>query len=170
VGTLAWWISDTSSLRIASHKFNPSQLRESLYDPRVWTNTMPFNDLLRHRMQPLANAVTAQRFTLYALASTIAVMAVIANACRNYSNFYSIAVYLGRSGRSVLVRPRLYLQKACLTPIFQFLANFCVVLALVSGKVLQKIFFGQLQSREVEVCSLDISRDITVITLPIAVV
>ncbi|KAF9652997.1 hypothetical protein BDM02DRAFT_3258206 [Thelephora ganbajun] len=94
---------------------------------------MPFNDLLRQRVQPLANVVTAQRFTLYALASTIAVVAVIANACRNYSNFYSIAVYLGRSGRSVL-----------------FLANFCVVLALVSGKVLQKIFFGQLQPREVE--------------------
>ena len=71
---------------------------------------MPFNGLLRRRMQPLANVVTAQRFSLYALASTIAVVAVIANACRNYSNFYSIAVYLGRSGRSVLVRLRLDLR------------------------------------------------------------
>lgn len=71
---------------------------------------MPFNDLLRQRMQPLANVVTTQRFTLYALASTIAVVAVIANACRNYSNFYSIAVYLGRSGRSVLVSSSLYGQ------------------------------------------------------------
>ena len=69
---------------------------------------MPFNDLLRQRMQPLANVVTAQRFTLYALASTIAVVGVIANACRNYSNFYSVAVYLGRSGRSVLVRSPFY--------------------------------------------------------------
>ena len=112
---------------------------------------MPFNDLLRQRVQPLANVVTAQRFTLYALASTIAVAAVIANACRNYSNFYSIAVYLGRSGRSVMVRPRLRRQRLNLTSIVQFLANFCVVLALVSGKVLQKIFFGQLQPREVEV-------------------
>ena len=30
------------------------------------------------------------------------------------------------------------------------------MLALASGKVLQKIFFGQLQPREVEVCFLDI--------------
>lgn len=112
---------------------------------------MPFNDLLRQRVQPLANVVTAQRFTLYALASTIAVVAVIVNACRNYSNFYSVAVYLGRSGRSVLVRSCLCRQHPCLTSIVQFLANFCVVLALVSGKVLQKIFFGQLQPREVEV-------------------
>lgn len=131
---------------------------------------MPFNDLLRQRMQPLANVVTAQRFTLYALASTIAVVAVIANACRNYSNFYSIAVYLGRSGRSVLVRPRLCLRWPCLTSIVQFLANFCVVLALVSGKVLQKIFFGQLQPREVEVCSSTISGGITVKILPAAAV
>ena len=112
---------------------------------------MPFNDLLRQRVQPLANVVTAQRFTLYAFASTIAVVAVIVNACRNYSNFYSVAVYLGRSGRSVLVRSCLCQQQPCLTSAVQFLANFCVVLALVSGKVLQKIFFGQLQPREVEV-------------------
>jgi len=107
VCTVNW--SDTSSLRLASHKFSLTlnNTGESLYDPRGRAVTMPFNDLLRQRMQPLANVVTAQRFTLYALASTIAVVAVIANACRNYSNFYSIAVYLGRSGRSVLVRPRL---------------------------------------------------------------
>ena len=78
---------------------------------------MPFNDLLRQHMQPFANVVTAQRFTLYALASTIAVVAVIANACRNYSNFYSIAVYLGRSGRSVLVSPSLYRPQPRLTSI-----------------------------------------------------
>ena len=131
---------------------------------------MPFNDLLRQRMQPLANVVTAQRFTLYALASSIAVVAVIANACRNYSNFYSIAVYLGRSGRSVLVSPRLYRQQPALTSITQFLANFCVVLALASGKVLQKIFFGQLQPREVEVRSLDTPGGIAVEIFPTAAI
>jgi hypothetical protein len=57
-----------------------------------------------------------------------------------------------------------------LTSIIQFLANFCVVLALASGKVLQKIFFGQLQPREVEVWSLEISGGVTVNTLPTAVV
>lgn len=107
--TVNW--GDTSSLHLASHKFSLTlnNTGEPLYDPRGRADTMPFNDLLRQRMQPLANVVTAQRFTLYALASTVAVVAVIANACRNYSNFYSIAVYLGRSGRSVLVRPRLNL-------------------------------------------------------------
>ena len=54
--------------------------------------------------------------------------------------------------------------------IFQFLANFCVVLALASGKVLQKIFFGQLQPREVEVYLLDISTGITVKTFLTAAV
>ena len=102
---IVYW-SDTSSLYSTSHKFcvTPNNSGESLHDPRGQADTMPFNDLIRQRMQPLANVVTAQRFSLYALASTIAVVAVIANACRNYSNFYSIAVYLGRSGRSVLVR------------------------------------------------------------------
>lgn len=65
-------------------------------------------DVLRQRLriqpQAFAQAVTSQRFFLYAALSTLAVVAVIANACRNYSNFYSVAIYLGKSGRSVVVR------------------------------------------------------------------
>ena len=45
-----------------------------------------------------------------------------------------------------------------------------MVLALVSGKVLQKIFFGQLQPREVEVRFLSIPGGIAAKTIPIAVV
>ena len=45
-----------------------------------------------------------------------------------------------------------------------------MVLALASGKVLQKIFFGQLQPREVEVCFSDISEGIVAKLLPIETV
>lgn len=60
-------------------------------------------DIIRQRIQPVAQAVTAQRFVVYALLSTLAVVGVIANACRTYSNFYSVAIYLSKSGRSVVV-------------------------------------------------------------------
>ncbi|CAL1708229.1 unnamed protein product [Somion occarium] len=60
-------------------------------------------------------------------------LGAILNACRNQSNFYSVTVYLSRSGRSLLI-----------------LANFGFLFALACGKILQKIFFGPLQPREVE--------------------
>ncbi|GJE95928.1 E3 ubiquitin-protein ligase hrd1 [Phanerochaete sordida] len=91
------------------------------------------NDLVRQRMQPFTSAFTANRIFLYAVFSTVATVATIANACRTYSNFYSVSVYLSRSGRSLLV-----------------LANFGFLLALLSGRILQRIFFGPLQPREVE--------------------
>ena len=62
------------------------------------------NDLVRQRMQPFTSAFTANRIFLYAVFSTVATVATIANACRTYSNFYSVSVYLSRSGRSLLVR------------------------------------------------------------------
>ncbi|EKM54086.1 uncharacterized protein PHACADRAFT_257690 [Phanerochaete carnosa HHB-10118-sp] len=94
---------------------------------------MPLNDLVRQRMQPLTSAFTANRIFLYAVFSICATVATIGNACRTYSSFYSMSVYLSRSGRSLLV-----------------LANFGFLLALLSGRVLQRIFFGPLQPREVE--------------------
>ncbi|KAK7685353.1 hypothetical protein QCA50_011717 [Cerrena zonata] len=51
----------------------------------------------------------------------------------NQSNFYAVAIYLSRSGRSLLI-----------------LANFGFLFSLLCGKILQKIFFGPLQAREVE--------------------
>ncbi|KIP08260.1 hypothetical protein PHLGIDRAFT_41285, partial [Phlebiopsis gigantea 11061_1 CR5-6] len=94
---------------------------------------MPLNDLVRQRMQPLTSAFTANRIFLYGVFSTFATAATIANAARAYNNFYSVSVYLSRSGRSLLV-----------------LANFGFLVALLSGRVLQRIFFGPLQAREVE--------------------
>lgn len=64
---------------------------------------MPFNDFIRQRMQPLTSAFTANRIFLYAVFSTFATLATIGNACRIHSNFYSVSVYLSRSGRSLLV-------------------------------------------------------------------
>ena len=40
---------------------------------------------------------------LYGALSTLAVSLVILNAFKSYSNFYSVAVYLSRSNRSVMV-------------------------------------------------------------------
>ncbi|CDO76688.1 hypothetical protein BN946_scf184677.g8 [Trametes cinnabarina] len=84
-------------------------------------------------MQPLTAAVTSNRIFLYSVFSTFAVAATIANACRAQSNFYSVAIYLSKSSRSVLV-----------------LANFGFLCALLSGRIFQRIFFGTLQPREVE--------------------
>lgn len=66
---------------------------------------MPPLDLpLRHRTNVLFRSLLSHRIQLYSVASVVAVSAVILNALRNYSNFYSVAIYLSRSGRSVLVR------------------------------------------------------------------
>ena len=64
---------------------------------------MPWNDVLRRRMQPLTAAMTSNRIIVYAIFSTGAMMGAILNACRNQSNFYAVTVYLSRSGRSLLV-------------------------------------------------------------------
>ncbi|KAI0093330.1 hypothetical protein BDY19DRAFT_923299 [Irpex rosettiformis] len=94
---------------------------------------MPFDGFMRRGLHPISSALTSNRILWYSLFSTLATTAAIANACRNYSNFYSVAVYLSRSGRSLLV-----------------LANFGFIVALTSGRILQRIFFGPLQAREVE--------------------
>lgn len=65
---------------------------------------MPLNDAIRQRARPLTGALTSNRIMLYAVFSTGAMLAAIANACRNQSNFYAVTVYLSRSGRSLLVR------------------------------------------------------------------
>ncbi|KAI0779227.1 hypothetical protein C8Q74DRAFT_1446840 [Fomes fomentarius] len=94
---------------------------------------MPFQDALRQRVQPLTAVMTSNRIFLYGVFSTFALAATIANACRAHSNFYSVAIYLSKSSRSVLV-----------------LANFGFLSSLLFGRILQKLFFGPLQPREVE--------------------
>ncbi|EJF60481.1 hypothetical protein BD309DRAFT_971787 [Dichomitus squalens] len=94
---------------------------------------MPIHDVLRQRVQPLTAALTSNRIFLYCIFSVFAVAATIANACRAHSNFYSVSIYLSKSSRSVLV-----------------LANFGIICSLLFGRVLQKLFFGTLQPREVE--------------------
>lgn len=94
---------------------------------------MPLNDVLRHRTQAIAGSLNSHRIFLYTIVSSVAVSAAIANALKNYSNFYSVAIYLSKSSRSVLV-----------------LANFGFLLALLCGHIVQQIFFGALRPPEIE--------------------
>ncbi|EGN99524.1 hypothetical protein SERLA73DRAFT_52227 [Serpula lacrymans var. lacrymans S7.3] len=94
---------------------------------------MPLNDVFRQRVRPLASSLVAHRVLLYSLISTLAISATITNALRNHSNFYSVAIYLSKSSRSVLI-----------------LANYGALIALLGGRIVQHIFFGALRPAEVE--------------------
>ncbi|RDB25352.1 E3 ubiquitin-protein ligase HRD1 [Hypsizygus marmoreus] len=94
---------------------------------------MPLDDVLRQRTHALASSLNNHRILLYTFLSVFAVSAVVANALKNYSNFYSVAISLSKSNRSVLA-----------------LANFVFLLALLCGHVVQRIFFGTLRANEVE--------------------
>jgi hypothetical protein len=65
---------------------------------------MPLNGFLRQRAHPIVASFNYHKVLLYGLVSTIAVSATISNALRYHSNFYSAAIYLAKSNRSVLVR------------------------------------------------------------------
>ncbi|CAA7259248.1 unnamed protein product [Cyclocybe aegerita] len=91
------------------------------------------NDLVRLRTHEAVRFLNSHRIFFYALVSLVSVSAVITNALKNYSNFYSVAIYLSKSSRSVLV-----------------LANFGVLLTLLCGHVVQRIFFGSLRANEIE--------------------
>ncbi|KAF8588693.1 hypothetical protein K439DRAFT_1629493 [Ramaria rubella] len=91
---------------------------------------MPFaQDLLR----PYARLATTNRLILYGAFSILAVSLVVLNAFKSYSNFYSVAVHLSRSNRSVMV-----------------LANFGILGALLVGRGFQHVLFGSLRATEVE--------------------
>ncbi|KAG5636360.1 hypothetical protein H0H81_008308 [Sphagnurus paluster] len=94
---------------------------------------MPLNDVLRHRMHALAGVINSHRIAIYSFVSLLAVSVAIANALRNYSNFYSVAISLSKSNRSVLA-----------------LANFGFIFSLLCGHIVQRIFFGALRANEVE--------------------
>ncbi|KIK68826.1 hypothetical protein GYMLUDRAFT_34817, partial [Collybiopsis luxurians FD-317 M1] len=95
---------------------------------------MPSMDqLIRRSSQAVLASVTSHRILVYSLLSTVALIATVANALRSYSNFYSVSIYLSKSSRSLLI-----------------LANFSFLLALISGHIVQRIFFGSLRPNEVE--------------------
>ncbi|KAF7321441.1 RING-type domain-containing protein [Mycena kentingensis (nom. inval.)] len=83
--------------------------------------------------QGVVQSITSHRILIYSLVSLLAVVATIANALTTQTNFFSIAIYLSKSSRSVLV-----------------LANFSFLVALFGAHVVQKIFFGALRPSEVE--------------------
>ncbi|KAG6878551.1 hypothetical protein C0993_004450 [Termitomyces sp. T159_Od127] len=94
---------------------------------------MPLNAALRHGAHTLVGSLNSHRILVYTLASLLAVTLTILNALRNYSNFYSVAISLSKSNRSVLA-----------------LVNFGILVSLLCGHVVQRIFFGTLRANEVE--------------------
>ena len=109
---------------------------------------MPVN---AQALQNYAVSLAAHRLLLYTVFSLGAVSAVVVNALRRQSNFYSVAVFLSRSNGSVVVRPSIQLTRACNKSLYQVLGNFAVLLALLCGRLLQQVFFGPLRTLEVEV-------------------
>lgn len=103
--------------------------------------------VIRDRLQPI---MSAHRLLLYAALSVLAIGATTLNAMRTYNNFYSVAIHLTRSGRSLLVCGLIYATVVG-TDHTQILANFGIFLAFTSGRILQKILFGPLLPAEVEV-------------------
>lgn len=77
--------------------------------------------------------VTRPRVYAYSIISTFAAFATVAVAFSERSNFYASVVFLGRSNGCLLV-----------------LLNFLLVIALVVGRILQLVYFGQLRRSEVE--------------------
>ncbi|KAF6760034.1 synoviolin 1 isoform b [Ephemerocybe angulata] len=94
---------------------------------------MPSNEVLRQRLHNVAQFANTHRLLIYTFTSLLALGVVITNALKNYSNFYSVAIYLSKSSRSVLA-----------------LANFGFLITLLCGYLVQRIFFGSLRANEVE--------------------
>lgn len=77
--------------------------------------------------------VTRPRVYAYSILSTIAALLAVGTAFNERSNFYAAVVFLGRSNGCLLI-----------------LLNFLLVVALVAGRILQLLFFGQLRRSEIE--------------------
>jgi len=77
--------------------------RSSPACPSIIPPALLMADSLRPRLQSLTGSILSHRVVLYSFASTLAVSATVVNALQNHSNFYSVAVYLSKSGASVLV-------------------------------------------------------------------
>jgi E3 ubiquitin-protein ligase synoviolin len=109
--------------------------------------------LLRERLQPF---VDSHRVLLYVVFSILALAITTFNALRDHSNFFSVAIHLAKSSRSLLVRSSLQTQQNHLAnvPVLQVLANSGMCTAFISGRILQSVFFGPLLPAEVEVCAV----------------
>ncbi|KAG8213762.1 hypothetical protein J3R82DRAFT_10471 [Butyriboletus roseoflavus] len=94
---------------------------------------MPWIDALRARENSFFASLSSHKVLLYATISSIAVSATIASALRSHSNFYSLAIHLSKSNRSVLI-----------------LANFGLLVALLCAQCALRIFFGSLRPQEIE--------------------
>lgn len=77
--------------------------------------------------------VTRPRIYAYSILSTFAALATVGIAFTERSNFYAAVVFLGRSNGCLLM-----------------LLNFLLVIALVAGRILQLLYFGQLRRSEIE--------------------
>ena len=64
-----------------------------------WRQTMP----VHRALQNYASSFAGHRVLLYSLFSIGAVLAVVANALRSQSNFYSVTIYLSKSNGTVVV-------------------------------------------------------------------
>ncbi|GAC73783.1 E3 ubiquitin ligase [Moesziomyces antarcticus T-34] len=77
--------------------------------------------------------LTRPRMYAYGIVSTLVAVATVGTAFSERSNFYAAVVFLGRSNGCMLV-----------------LLNFLLVIALIAGRTLQLMYFGQLRRSEVE--------------------
>ena len=112
---------------------------------------MPWIDALRARENRLFTSLSSHKVLLYATLSSIAVSATIASALRRHSNFYSLAIHLSKSNRSVLVSVHLQHTTAPHLNLRQILANFGLLVALLCAQCAQRLFFGSLRPQEIEV-------------------
>jgi E3 ubiquitin-protein ligase synoviolin len=113
---------------------------------------IPIPDIFQLRGHNVTSYLLSHRVLFYTLTSTVAVSATIASALQDHSNFYSVAVYLSKSGRSVLVRFSDVCCAYCIPLTFyQVLVNFALLIALACARLVQQIFFGDLRPLEVEV-------------------
>lgn len=90
---------------------------------------MPLNGFLRQRAHPIVASFNYHKVLLYGLVSTIAVSVTISNALRYHSNFYSVAIYLSKSNRSVLVRDALIVIHSILKQLSdtcKFRPSYCI--------------------------------------------
>ena len=69
--------------------------------------------VLRPRAHAFLHSLVSLRIQLYSFLSLLAVSVVVLNALRSHSNFYSVAIYLSKSSRSVLVRHPPDISRKC---------------------------------------------------------
>ena len=112
---------------------------------------MPWIDALRARENRLFASLSSHKVLLYATMSSIAVSVTIASALRRHSNFYSLAIHLSKSNRSVLVSVHLQYTASLHLNLRQILANFGLLVALLCAQCAQRLFFGSLRPQEIEV-------------------